>query len=347
MHNNRRPVLPIGRTSEPVGSAPYLGEAHGPFAFLDAIDAATWRVMAMACALAAVVALVLNGGVGTAYADDHCDPRQAACQGFWYTDSTGDTWTAEGLRRVSDDLTANGTASRYYKRFHDAIVDPSGWSTKAYGMMCVNGSDNGSDTCSYALGTDAIRFHLVGIDQDARADGKGLAGLTFMTTDGRAIPTHSMNADDSSVGGWRDSALRKDLNAADGNIWSKTPQAFRDNVLAVSKKSHNGAGEGYGSAQATVDKMWLPEAGELWNDGTGTGANGVGLRQYEFFSAHGVGSWGLAQALLDSTSVPAADSFRWLRGANYASGFRVIISDGSYSVNDASNRFGVVPGFSL
>ena len=43
--------------------------------------------------------------------------------------------------------------------------------------------------------------------------------------------------------------------------------------------------------------------------------------------------------------MPAADSNRWLRNANNANNFRVINSDGSNNNNDASNRFGVVPGF--
>lgn len=58
---------------------------------------------------------------------------------------------------------------------------------------------------------DTVQIRLVGINVDNRADGKGKAGLTFMTT---TYVNGYINMADTNhnVGGYRDVRIREDFN---------------------------------------------------------------------------------------------------------------------------------------
>ena len=59
---------------------------------------------------------------------------------------------------------------------------------------------------------DTVQIRLVGVNTDNRADGKGKAGLTFMTTTYLTESDMNVGDTDNNAGGYRDLRNRKDYN---------------------------------------------------------------------------------------------------------------------------------------
>lgn len=228
-------------------------------------------------AVAAVTAALAGGlATSTALADEpqKCGMADTVCYAGY---------NANGLKRIADDLSVNGTASRYYTTMETDL------------QKDVRGSITLSDGSK-------LPFRLIGILHDDLADGSGRkAGLTFMAVN--AMPkAYCMNGvmpsdnkttcsgGDTNRGGWRDSGLRRWMNG--GEVWDMFPEAFRTGVSAVLKQSNNMEyGRELGSAaSATSDRLWLVSYRELvptiydgWKDDGGFQALNQEGGQYEFF----------------------------------------------------------------
>jgi len=114
-----------------------------------------------------------------------------------------------------------------------------------------------------------VRFRLIGINQDSRADGTGKAGLTFQAIGNYSIES-SMNTTDSSSGGWRDSMLRKNLNdESTGTIWNAIQSTdFKNNITPVLKANNNNANSDIDdntskASSITADKLYILSPSEM------------------------------------------------------------------------------------
>ena len=112
-----------------------------------------------------------------------------------------------------------------------------------------------------------VRFRLIGINQDNRADGTGKAGLTFQAIGNYSIES-SMNTTHSSSGGWRDSMLRKNLNdESTGTIWNAIRSTdFKNNITPVLKTTNNDNNKGKNTSNAsstTIDKLFILSPSEM------------------------------------------------------------------------------------
>ena len=311
---------------------------------------AMWRVLAAITALMAALA----GGLATstALADEpqKCGTSDTVCYAGW---------NANGLKQIADDLSENGTASRYYTTMETDL------------QKDVRGSITLSDGSK-------LPFRLIGILHDDLADGSGRkAGLTFMAVN--AMPkAYCMNgvmpSDNTTTycsdaatnrGGWRDSGLRRWMNG--GEVWDMFPEAFRTGVSAVLKRS-NSMEYGYTSgsaASATSDRLWLVSYRELvptiydgWKNLGGFQALNQEGGQYEFFKGRVTNNYSDNTILANmyrtsSGSRPAGlnvyFSYWWERSSNpdYASYFLHVGPSGNPSRRDAYRRFALVPAFSF
>ena len=137
-----------------------------------------------------------------------------------------------------------------------------------------------------------VRFRLIGINQDDRADGSGKAGLTFQAIKIYAMPTYRQRWDgsykykyewdystviDKSYWhyGWSDSLLRKDLNdKKSGRIWNSiTSNDLKQSITPILKITKNNNNEKYGTkvlssktsnaSSTTIDKLFILSPSEI------------------------------------------------------------------------------------
>lgn len=309
---------------------------------------AVWRVLAAATAVTAALA----GGVATstALADEpqKCGMADTVCYAGY---------NANGLKQIANDLSLNGTGSRYYPAMESDL------------QKDVRGSITLSDGSK-------LPFRLIGILHDDLADGSGRkAGLTFMAVN--AMPkAYCMNgvmpSDDTITcsggktnrGGWRDSGLRRWMNG--GEVWDMFPEAFRTGVSAVLKRSNNMEyGDTSGSAaSATSDRLWLVSYRELvptiydgWKDYGGFQALDQEGGQYEFFKGRVTDNHSFNAILMDmyrtvsgSEAVGSFYDYWWGRSSypGIASYFLSVDPGGDLGCNGrADYRFALVPAFSF
>lgn len=305
---------------------------------------AVWRVLAAATAVTAALA----GGVATstALADEpqKCGMADTVCYAGY---------NANGLRKIADDLSLNGTGSRYYTTMETDL------------QKDVRGSITLSDGSK-------LPFRLIGILHDDLADGSGRkAGLTFMSVN--AMPKaycmegndHGCTADyNSNTGGWRDRQLREWMNK--GEIWNMFPTAFQNNVSTVVKQSNNmkKGNTPHSAASATSDRLWLISYRELvptiydgWKQISGFQALRQEGSQYEFFKGRVTNNHSSNTILANmsrtaSGSTPADCSFPlgwWERSVNdFYTGFQYVDGNGN-PAEDTNSSFkeALVPAFSF
>ena len=312
---------------------------------------AMWRVLA---AITAATAALAGGlATSTALADEpqKCDTSDTICYAGW---------NANGLKQIADDLSVNGTASRYYTTMETDL------------QKDVRGNITLSDGSK-------LPFRLIGILHDDLADGSGRkAGLTFMAVNAMpkaycmngVIPssddTRSCSGEDTNRGGWRDSGLRRWMNG--GEVWDMFPEAFRTGVSAVLKQSNSmGYGNTYGSAaSATSDRLWLVSNRELvptiydgWKNTGGFQALNQEGGQYEFFKGRVTNNYSSNTILADmyltaSGSRPAGlFSFVWWErsaDSDYNHVSLGVLPAGDPSgvfIGAATSRLALVPAFSF
>ncbi|RHL25428.1 DUF6273 domain-containing protein [Collinsella sp. AF38-3AC] len=162
-------------------------------------------------------------------------------------------WTLIDQKVVAEDISKNGTGSKYYPAAKKAMDEGTKWKT-----ALLNGV--------------TLEYKIIGINHDNLADGSGKAGLTFLTVSSGIDSL--MNSTKSNAGGWKASDIRQKMNS--GEIWELLPTVFRSQIKAVSKLSHNAAGDADNTADsitATTDKLFLLSYSEivetpfsLWTD---------------------------------------------------------------------------------
>ena len=173
--------------------------------------------------------------------------------------------------------------------------------------------------------------------------------VTFMAT--HLLPqTYAMNTSSTNVGGWSAMNLRTMLQSG-GDIYKLFPTKLTDNIYATKKLNTAG---GYSSAAGTTteDKFWIPSYRELATKNFYS----VLAEQYEGSPYQ----WSKDKAI-DGSSTNASLVYKsrdsstiaaiswWLRSPNVGNTtyWGHVYSDGAYSSNYASSKYGVVLCFSF
>ncbi len=292
---------------------------------------------------------------------DH-DTEKAPIGDGLYIDDGGTFYGLDYIKRAAEDLSANGTASRYYSQFKgwlDAQVMTNGNPGPGpYFQLKVEGA---------AADDGCLPVQLIGICQDTKSDGTGKAGLTFQMRDvyalrqltcqdaGSTFFVNAMNSTGSNVGGWGESELKRQLQ---GTFLSKLDPGMQTAIARIDKYQQIAYTAtdyvGAGLLQKTSgESVWLPSLHEVMgrtfdfnNESEGLTINGYMPFQYEAFRTEGT----------STVNTKAIKSFNggicdwWLRsfGRDIGGGICCAHFDGSilgHPPHDYS--VGVVPAFCL
>lgn len=174
--------------------------------------------------------------------------------------STPEEWMLnyKALKTAANDLSAKGTASKYYDVFYDFMIHDTTFPVQ---LRNVN-------SWTSVAADKVMNCRIVGINFKDKGDGSGKAGLTFMAK--RAHPKGStMNSKNVSTGGYPSMALRTYLNS--GVFWKSLPADLQSVIVQVKNQS-------YGPNKYNVtskDKLWLPSWYELCSYGSSSGSGSV------------------------------------------------------------------------
>lgn len=236
---------------------------------------------------------------------------------------------------------------------------------KQFGLVEEDGSLSTQTKQIVLNETRALDVRLAGIRHDERADGSGMAGLTFMTVG--ALDIRPMNDEDTIEGGWEASSLR-------GWLATEAPKMFEkdlmDSIVEVNKPANNsGIVLDAADLSVSVDKLWLFSAHEVCGDiawdmdeymqkrGTediDSVLNAEG-RQYEVFSQAGVTYNSGANPFLSLENSTGASPwwyrtpypFDWVGYETGVNGFFLRVSNvgNPESLGTPQDRSSVVVGF--
>lgn len=197
-----------------------------------------------------------------------------------------------------------------------------------YHLCSDNGKLDGTQTKELEL-TDGtkVTVAVAGFRHDEKADGSGVAGVTFVTLGSIGKQAYNPSGD---VTAWEDSPLRSWMNQS---LMGELPEGLADLIVPVTKAT----GTPSGDLSETSDSMWLLSATEL----AGLVTNGEEGSQYQLFSDQGVEG--------QSSVLKLCDDYWWLRGLTSDGQWqRTVDKDGSPSSGRNSlYEFDVVAGFCL
>ncbi len=197
-----------------------------------------------------------------------------------------------------------------------------------YHLCSDNGKLDGTQTKELEL-TDGtkVTVAVAGFRHDEKADGSGVAGVTFVTLGSIGKQAYNPSGD---VTAWEDSPLRSWMNQS---LMGELPEGLADLIVPVTKAT----GTPSGDLSETSDSMWLLSATEL----AGLATNGEEGSQYQLFSDQGVEG--------QSSVLKLCDDYWWLRGLTSDGQWqRTVDKDGSPSSGRNSlYEFDVVAGFCL
>ena len=258
------------------------------------------------------------------------------------SESPLDGYSWEELSSIADQIAA-------------AASDEEGLEIAKEHRLCLeDGTLDGTQLKSFELadGTEA-QAQVIGFRHDARADGSGKAGITFITKD--CVAERPMNEADDNSGGWEASQMRSWMSS---DLLGELPDGLRAAIVPVSMLTYiAGKTTSASSVTSTVDSLWLPSYVELvgaeqaadgWsNDAYGTVYSAEGS-QYKLFSDQGVRDGEPNGGRVKRLDGEAA---LWWGRAPYpydSDYFHVVYSDGyPYYGNGASDSGGVTPCFCL
>ena len=151
-------------------------------------------------------------------------------------------WTLIDQKVVAEDISKNGTGSKYYPAAKKAMDEGTKWKTAL-------------------LDGKTLEYKIIGINHDNLANGSGKAGLTFMTTS-TGIKSR-MNSSNTNSTGWKNSELRAKMNG--GKIWNLLPADLQNTIKPVTKLTVDEkiADSSNPIAVGTTDKLFLLSIAEI------------------------------------------------------------------------------------
>lgn len=190
------------------------------------------------------------------------------------------------------------------------------------------------DRCPLILtGGETVYAQIAGFLHDDRADGSGLAAITFAFED--CISTiYGMNASNTNAGGWNNSRMRTSTMPT---LLAQFPAVLQDSAGIKTVNKIASAGSQSWNLITSPDRLWLFSEVEVTGNALES-ASGEGTI-YPLFSTEanrikGIGAGG-------------ATSDWWLRSPNIGSSdsFVYVTADEDIGRYHASTAFGVAPGF--
>lgn len=216
---------------------------------------------------------------------------------------------------------------------------------KKYNLVSTAGTLDGTQAKTLQLsdGT-SVKMRIAGFRHDQRADGSGVAGITFLADS--IVSVRPMNTPERVD--WSQTSLRAWLN---GEFLGLLPDELSGKVVEV-KKQTNRASD-FSSQEETDDKVWLLSyfelVGEVSASSSRSGVYNPEGAQYQMFSDLG-GQW---EGTNEAFMVSGECANWWLRSPDPANEGLIIAprnSDGSPGLarNSAiDGEVGVVPAFCL
>lgn len=191
------------------------------------------------------------------------------------------------------------------------------------------------DRCPLILsGGETVYAQIADFLHDNRADGGGLAAITFSFEDCIST-TYGMNTSDTNSGGWNDSRMRTSTLPA---LLAQFPAALQDSAGIKTVNKIASAGSRSSNLITSPDRLWLFSAVEV-TGGAQYSASGEGAI-YPLFST--------AADRIKGIGAGGAASFWWLRSPSVSTivSFVYILASGGVGGGAAASRaYGVAPGF--
>ena len=223
--------------------------------------------------------------------------------------------------------------SRIAELIADASSDEEGIAVaNEYNLCGKDGSLDDSQTKDLELGSGTtVPVAIAGFRADERADGEGVAGITFVAREPMATEAYNSSG---AITSWEDCSLRSWMN---DSLLDELPEDLAERVVPVTKLTNVPSG---GSQCETTDSLWLLSRSEM--GGVTSGGMASEGDQYRLFSDAGV-DW---QA---SSFLAISDDYWWQRGPGSDTRWQQTVGpDGNMSTGRTpSYEFGVVAGFCL
>ena len=212
-----------------------------------------------------------------------------------------------------------------------ATDDEASQLARDYTLCAADGTLDGTQTKDLTLSDGTVvPVAVAGFRHDSRADGSGVAGITFVARAPMAEQAYNESGEAIS---WEDAPIRSWANQS---LMAELPAELAELVVPVTKATNMPGG---GQCQ-TSDSLWLLSLTEV----SGTATDGLAAEgsQYQVFADMGVGR-GTTEFLSIS------DDFWWLRSPSTDSRWQQTVTpDGSPNYGrNPSYDFGVVAGFCL
>lgn len=246
----------------------------------------------------------------------------------------GTTLKPADIVAAANDIATNKDKSQFYPMYHSFMENDV--------FMKVNWGDG-----------QQYDVRIVGFNHDDITGGVGKAGITWQFVD-LLNDEYPMNDTDTNNGGWRDSALRANMN--EGTIWNQVPKTLATDILAVDKLTKNVGGGDYNAVKAavptaTADRLWVMAQGEMYSTTYSyLGQEGDRYEWYESVAHTGVYNAANSK-LVKYRPSPSTKSFTWWQRSIYpnsAAIFYGVYTTGlSTNIYNSYGTHGVCPCFSM
>lgn len=246
----------------------------------------------------------------------------------------GTTLKPADIVAAANDIATNKDKSEFYAMYHSFMENDV--------FMKVNWGDG-----------QQYDVRIVGFNHDDITGGVGKAGITWQFVD-LLNAAYPMNETNTNSGGWRDSALRANMNS--GAIWDQVPETLAQDILTVGKLTKNRDGSDDITddipVSSTQDKLWIMSQYEMFN-GCDSRIAGEG-EAYEYYTTS-KNSDGSVIKYYNNNDIcvkhrNGSATGYWERSSYHrgATGFYNVLSEGvgNYS-SSASISKGVCPCFSM
>ena len=248
----------------------------------------------------------------------------------------GTTLKPADIVAAANDIATNKDKSKFYPMYHSFMENDV--------FMKVNWGDG-----------QTYNVRIVGFNHDDITGGVGKAGITWQFVD-LLNYSYPMNDTDTNNGGWRDSALRANMNS--GTIWNQVPETLAADILAVDKLTKN-RDDGTKTnnelktipATATSDKLWVMSYPEIVETcySSWSGLEGEGT-QYEYWNGKVTSNSTGNDCLKKSRTGDTSASIWWERSVypDNSKNFAIVTTTGRPYYNTYSSQScGVCPCFSM
>ena len=214
-----------------------------------------------------------------------------------------------------------------------------------YNLCDASGGLNIENTKDLVLSSGTtVPVTIAGFRHDDRADGSGVAGISFVARASAA--SQPLNASGEAVV-WEQATLRSWLNQS---FMAELPEELSASIVSVSKLTNNPAGVG-GGQSITAESVWIPSCSELSGDVAAqtTNSDYAGYQmegeQYQVYADSGV-TWNDG---FDYLRLGSGEDW-WLRTPEPSAGayYMTVTAEGSpHYYRNAGRELAVIVGFCL